>query len=233
MEEKIHALSDNQFDRFLMENPGFKHRNYKLWEKEGDYDGVLVLKKWGHNKNIVAYVELKTGECLICCAYQDADYLGLPDIILGSLIRLTFGASKTGKNRLTAVTLLSEKPNDLSERYKSAPVVTTEERKPVGKIYTWDDFPKEIEPKDYHLNRTYEKIEGVLVARRYGESNNIIAYVNPDPTGTKKVNGTKASAFADDNDYLGLPYIAEGTNVRLIYSISGRYSRLDAIEVID
>lgn len=103
----------------------------------------------------------------------------------------------------------------------------------VGTIYTWSDFPKKINPTDYHLNCSKEVLEGTLVCRRWNESGNLVAYVNLDKKGnSKKISGMKFAAFADNNNYLGLIDIPDGSHIRVTYVGKKYYLRPGSVEVI-
>lgn len=103
----------------------------------------------------------------------------------------------------------------------------------VGKIYTWDDFPKEIDTQAYHLNCSKEVFEGTLMCRRWNDSGDIVAYVKLDNKGnSKKFNGLKFTAFEDKN-YLGLLDIPDGSHIRIKYFGEKYYLRAGCVEVIE
>ncbi len=100
-------------------------------------------------------------------------------------------------------------------------------------VYTWDNFPKDINTLDYHLNCSKEVLEGTLVCKRWNDSGDIVAYVNLDTKGkAKKVKGLKFTAFEDNNNYMGLRDIPEGCHIRVRYVGTKYYLRPDSVEVI-
>ena len=93
------AYSKRQFARSDFDGTG-----YQLNEIEGVFAGTLTCKKYGKNKNVVAFVKLDDGRKIICTAYQKpGNYFGLPDIEVGTRIILEFNRSKQGKMRLNSV----------------------------------------------------------------------------------------------------------------------------------
>ncbi len=103
----------------------------------------------------------------------------------------------------------------------------------VGKIYTWDDFPKEIDTWDYHLNCSKEVFEGTLMCRRKNKNGDIIAYVklNMDKN-PSKYKGLKFVA-PKFKRYLGLLDIPDGSNIRVKYFGEKYYLRAGCVEIID
>lgn len=93
------AYSKRQFAR-----SDFDRTGYEFNETEGVFSGTLVCKAWGKKCNIVCYADLDDGRKIICTAYQKpGNYLGLPDIEVGTRIILEFKRSKQGKMRLNSV----------------------------------------------------------------------------------------------------------------------------------
>lgn len=93
------AYSKRQFAR-----SDFDRTGYEFNETEGVFSGTLVCKSWGKKCNIVCYADLDDGRKIICTAYQKpGNYLGLPDIEVGTRIILEFKRSKQGKMRLNSV----------------------------------------------------------------------------------------------------------------------------------
>ena len=93
------AYSHNEFI-----NLDFDISDYEFNDEPGTFDGTLIVKKWGRKKNVIAYVDLDDGRKIICVAYQNNDYLGLPDMAMGAKVRLTYIIGvRSGKVRLTAV----------------------------------------------------------------------------------------------------------------------------------
>lgn len=93
------TYSKRQFARSDFDGTG-----YQLNEIEGVFAGMLTCKKYGKNKNVVAFAELDDGRKIICTAYQKpGNYLGIPDIEVGTRIILEFKRTKQGKIRLHSV----------------------------------------------------------------------------------------------------------------------------------
>lgn len=93
------AYSKRQFARSDFDGTG-----YQLNEIEGVFAGTLTCKKYGKNKNVVAFVKLDDGRKIICTAYQKpGNYLGIPDIEVGTRIILEFKRTKQGKMRFNSV----------------------------------------------------------------------------------------------------------------------------------
>lgn len=93
------AYSKRQFAR-----SDFDRTGYEFNETEGVFSGTLVCKAWGKKCNIVCYADLDDGRKIICTAYQKpGNYLGIPDIEVGTRIILEFKRTKQGKMRLNSV----------------------------------------------------------------------------------------------------------------------------------
>ena len=74
---------------------------------------------------------------------------------------------------------------------------------------------------------------GTLVCKRWNDSGDIVAYVNLDTKGkAKKVKGLKFTAFEDNNNYMGIRDIPEGSHIRVRYVGTKYYLRPDSVEVI-
>lgn len=93
------AYSNNEFA-----NLDFGISEYEFNDEPGTFEGTLIVKKWGRKKNVIAYVDLDDGRKIMCVAYQDNNYLGLPDMAMGAKVRLTYTIGvRSGKVQLTAV----------------------------------------------------------------------------------------------------------------------------------
>ena len=88
MEEK-RALSQRQFAQ-----SDFDSRLYSLIETEGMFTGTLDFKRWGKKKNLLNYFTLTDGRKILASTFALQDYLGLADIRLGTVVKLTFIAAR-------------------------------------------------------------------------------------------------------------------------------------------
>ena len=94
----MRAYSENQ----LYEN-GINTDSYVTAEKEGVFRATLDYKRWGRNRNILAYFTLEDGRKIMASAWQNTGYLGIPEIPMGALVRLTFQKAKNGLAYLRCV----------------------------------------------------------------------------------------------------------------------------------
>ena len=76
---------------------------YRLAEREGVFDATLDLKRWGRKQNMLAYFTFADGDKIMASAWQDTGYLGIPDIRVGTAVRLTFRRAGSGKIYLRGV----------------------------------------------------------------------------------------------------------------------------------
>jgi len=106
MTNEKRAFSSEQFQEYAMENPELELYTYEFQNDEGVFSGVLIAKKWGKSRNLIAYVELDNGRKIMCSAYWSKEYFGFPDIPVGERVRLTFKKSRTGKINLTDVEVI-------------------------------------------------------------------------------------------------------------------------------
>ena len=96
------AYSKQQFLR-----SGFDAIGYRFPNKEGVFSGTLLCKRWGNKMNILAYFEFDSIGKIICAAWQDAEYMGLPNIEIGSRVIARFEKQPSGKIYLRALELES------------------------------------------------------------------------------------------------------------------------------
>ena len=94
------AYSKQQFARSEFDATG-----YRFLDKEGVFNGTLLFKRWGKRKDLLAYFEFDDGGKILCSAWQEAKYLGLPDIEIGSRVTAHFEKQRNGKVRLISVML--------------------------------------------------------------------------------------------------------------------------------
>lgn len=98
----MRAYSRNQFNEL-----DFDSKQYEFNEKEGTFTGTLVCKKWGKKSNIIAYVDFDDGRKIMCTAFTMPDnYLGIPEIEMGSRVKLTFAPNKRHNVRLKSVEVI-------------------------------------------------------------------------------------------------------------------------------
>ena len=88
MEEK-RALSNRQFAA-----SDFDIKPYSFITTEGIFIGTLDFKRWGKKKNLLSYFTLADGRKIFASTFSLQDYLGLADIRLGTIVKLTFIAAK-------------------------------------------------------------------------------------------------------------------------------------------
>ena len=82
--EKIRALSKAQFAQ-----SGFDTSDYHFITEPGFFTALLDLKVWG-KRCLECFFTFADGRKIIACTFQEADYLGLADIPIGTNLRLTF-----------------------------------------------------------------------------------------------------------------------------------------------
>lgn len=97
MEEK-RAFSKQQFIE-----SGFDSSEYHYAETEGFFTGTLLCKRWGKTRNVLAFINLNNGDKIICSAWQNTGYLGLPDIAIGTRLTVGFEKAINGKIYLRSV----------------------------------------------------------------------------------------------------------------------------------
>ncbi len=95
----IRALSKHQNNE-----SGFDSSEYTLNEKEGVFEGTLIIKRWGKKRNIHAFVDLDDGRKIMCTAFQvPGNYLGLPDHDPGVRLKLEFNRTRNDNIRLNKI----------------------------------------------------------------------------------------------------------------------------------
>ena len=82
--EKIRALSKAQFAQ-----SGFDTRGYHFITETGTFTAYLELKVWG-KRCLECFFTFADGRKIVACTFQEADYLGLADIPIGTNLKLTF-----------------------------------------------------------------------------------------------------------------------------------------------
>ena len=98
----MRAYSRNQFAEL-----DFDGKEYVFNEVEGVFTGTLVCKKWGKKSNIIAYVDFDDGRKIMTTAFTEpGNYLGIPEIPMGSRVKLTFAPNKRHNVRLKSVEVI-------------------------------------------------------------------------------------------------------------------------------
>ena len=86
-----------------MQNLGICVDNYKTNEQDGVFKARLDCKRWGKNRNILAYFTFEDGSKVMAAAWQNTGYLGIPEIEEGAMLTLTFERAKNGISYLRKV----------------------------------------------------------------------------------------------------------------------------------
>jgi hypothetical protein len=98
----MRAYSRNQFAEL-----DFDGKEYEFNEQEGTFTGTLVCKKWGKKSNIIAYVDFDDGRKIMTTAFAEpGNYFGIPEIPMGSIVKLTFASNKRHNVRLKSVEVI-------------------------------------------------------------------------------------------------------------------------------
>ena len=77
--------------------------DYTTNEDEGVFIARLDFKFWGKKRNVLAFFTFENGSKIMASAWQNTDYLGIPEIEEGALLLLTFVKSKNGTAYLRKV----------------------------------------------------------------------------------------------------------------------------------
>lgn len=89
----------------IIEN-GINLDDYTLMEQEGVFEATLDCKCWGKKRNILAYLTLHDGRKVMTSAWQNTDYLGIPEIPIESSVKVTFQKTKKGISYLRNVEII-------------------------------------------------------------------------------------------------------------------------------
>ncbi len=76
---------------------------YLTNERDGVFKARLDCKRWGKNRNILAYFTFEDGSKIMAAAWQNTGYLGIPEIEGGAMLTLTFERAKNGISYLRKV----------------------------------------------------------------------------------------------------------------------------------
>ncbi len=76
---------------------------YLTNERDGVFKARLDCKRWGKNRNILAYFTFEDGSKIMAAAWQNTGYLGIPEIEEGAMLTLTFERAKNGISYLRKV----------------------------------------------------------------------------------------------------------------------------------
>lgn len=96
------ALSRRQFAASDFDTTG-----YSFNEEPGEFVATIDCKRWG-KKKLVTYFTFADGRKVVAPTWPNSKYLGLPDLPLGTTVRLNFQPTRTGKLNLKDVALISE-----------------------------------------------------------------------------------------------------------------------------
>lgn len=86
-----------------LEEKGICVDEYLTNEREGVFEARLDCKRWGKKRNVLAYFTFEDGSKIMASAWQNTDYLGIPEIAEGSMLILTFERAKNGISYLRKV----------------------------------------------------------------------------------------------------------------------------------
>ena len=81
--------------QFAMSN--FHADGYRFPDREGTFTGILECKRWGKKGNMIAYFDLDDCGEIITSAWQNTDYMGLGEILMGAEVTVTFEKASNGK----------------------------------------------------------------------------------------------------------------------------------------
>ena len=76
---------------------------YLTNERDGVFKARLGCKRWGKNRNILAYFTFEDGSKIMAAAWRNTGYLGIPEIEEGAMLTLTFERAKNGISYLRKV----------------------------------------------------------------------------------------------------------------------------------
>lgn len=86
-----------------LEEKGICIDEYLTNEREGVFKARLDCKRWGKNRNVLAYFTFEDGSKVMASAWQNTSYLGIPEIEEGAMLILTFERTKKGISYLRKV----------------------------------------------------------------------------------------------------------------------------------
>ena len=86
-----------------MQDLGICVDDYKTNENAGIFVALLDHKRWGKNRNVLAYFTFEDGSKVMAAAWQNTGYLGIPEIEEGAVLTLTFEKAKNGISYLRKV----------------------------------------------------------------------------------------------------------------------------------
>jgi len=93
--------------KWQLEACGVYTDTYSVSQLDGVVKARLDGKLWGKKRNILAYFTVEDGSKIMAAAWQNTDYLGIPDIEEGAALQLTFDRSKGGTSYLRKVERVS------------------------------------------------------------------------------------------------------------------------------
>ena len=86
-----------------IQNLGICVDEYITNENAGVFKARLDCKRWGKNRNILAYFTFEDGSKIMAAAWQNTGYLGIPEIEEGAMLTLTFERAKNSISYLKKV----------------------------------------------------------------------------------------------------------------------------------
>ena len=98
MSEEKRAYSWQQFV-----DSGFDGREYKFLDEAGTFTATLACKRWNRHRNLIAYLDFDDGRKILTSAWQREQYHGLPELPIGSRVRVIFKESAGGTVYLRGV----------------------------------------------------------------------------------------------------------------------------------
>lgn len=98
MSEEKRALSWKQFVE-----SDFDGRDYAFADFEGTFSATIACKRWDKHQNILVYLDFDDGQKILASAWQNANYLGLGEMPVGTRVEVVFKNSTKGIPYLRAV----------------------------------------------------------------------------------------------------------------------------------
>ncbi len=94
----MRAYSKQQFY-----DSGFNSEEYTYADFEGTFNATLDCKRWGNGSNVLGFFTLENGRKIISAAWQRENYLGIPEMEIGTKVILTYKKAFNGKCYLNKV----------------------------------------------------------------------------------------------------------------------------------
>lgn len=97
----------------------FRCQDYQFPKGVGSFVGELVMKKWGKQRSLICYFDTKDGNAYKLCvwfSYEDErtyrprqSDLDISMVEIGSILRVEYDESKSGKARWLKAEILEDK----------------------------------------------------------------------------------------------------------------------------